>query len=160
MESVESNNFYNLGTTLTTGHLAKLHLAVSQSLLAQELFWLSVESNNFYNLEITGTTFWWFCMESWNRWNHGIAGITRFFATLVGGYVALDAAILPPAPLYLRGGGDSGITGISGISDSSDSGDSGDSGDSSDSGWWDGFYFFSWVATCQGALVLGCMGQR
>jgi len=37
MESVESNNFYNLGTTLTTGHLAKLHLAVSQSLLAQEL---------------------------------------------------------------------------------------------------------------------------
>ena len=59
MESVESNNFYNLGTTLTTGHLAKLHLAVSQSLLAQELFWLSVESNNFYNLETTGTTIYW-----------------------------------------------------------------------------------------------------
>ena len=27
MESLESNNFYNLGTTLTTGHLTKLHLA-------------------------------------------------------------------------------------------------------------------------------------
>ena len=36
MESVESNNFYRLGTTLTNGHLTKLHLAVSQSLLAQE----------------------------------------------------------------------------------------------------------------------------
>ena len=81
MESVESNNFYNLGTTLTTGHLAKLHLAVSQSLLAQELMgcaWNqttgttyrqlaqlfgglhgimeSVESNNFYNLGTTLTT--------------------------------------------------------------------------------------------------------
>ena len=44
--------------------------------------------------------------------------------------------------------------------DSGDSGDSGDSSDSSDSGWWDSFCFFSWVATCQGALVLGCMGQR
>ena len=43
MESVESNNFYRLGTTLTTGLLAKLHLAVSQSLLAQEdIAWLWV----------------------------------------------------------------------------------------------------------------------
>ena len=58
MESLESNNFYRLGTTLTTGHLTKLHLAVSQSLLAQELFWLSVESNNWHNWETTGTTFW------------------------------------------------------------------------------------------------------
>ena len=45
-------------------------------------------------------------------------------------------------------------------SDSTDSSDSGDSTDSTDSGWWDSFCFFSWVAVCQGALVLGCMGQR
>ena len=55
LDCMESWNRWNQ-TTFTTweqllqpGHLAKLHLAVSQSLLAQELFWLSVESNNCHN---------------------------------------------------------------------------------------------------------------
>jgi len=38
------------------------------------------------------------CMESWNRWNHGIAGITRFFATLVGGVCGIGCGHTPPPP--------------------------------------------------------------
>ena len=44
--------------------------------------------------------------------------------------------------------------------DSSDSSDSTDSGDSGTQGGGTVFVIFSWVAVCQGALVLGCMGQR
>ena len=89
MESVESNNFYRLGTTLTTGHLAKLHLAVSQSLLAQELFWLSVESNNWHNWETTGTTYWWV------TWNHGISGIKQLLQTGNNSYNGSSRKVAP-----------------------------------------------------------------
>jgi len=71
MESVESNNFYNLGTTLTTGHLAKLHLAVSQSLLAQELMGCAWNQK-------TGTTYRQLAqLFGGFRGNHGIGGIKQ-----------------------------------------------------------------------------------
>jgi len=75
MESVESNNFYRLGTTLTTGLLAKLHLAVSQSLLAQELMgcaWYQTTATTGRQLSQLIGGF---------RWNHGISGIKQLFTT-------------------------------------------------------------------------------
>ena len=70
MESLESNNIHNLGTTLITGHLAKLHLAVSQSLLAQELMGWA------WNQTIATTYRQLVQLIGGFRWNHGFSGIT------------------------------------------------------------------------------------
>ena len=79
MESVESNNFYRLGTTLTTGHLAKLHLAVSQSLLAQELMGCAWNQTTFTTYRQLAQLFG-FAWNQWNQWNHWT--VTRSFLSL------------------------------------------------------------------------------
>ena len=112
MESLESNNIYNLGTTLTTGHLTKLLLSVSQSLLTQELMGCAWYQTTFTTYRQLAQLFGGF---AWNHGIGGITGITRFFATLGELLCGIGCGHTPPAPLYLRGGGDSGITGISGI---------------------------------------------
>lgn len=67
VESVESNNFYNLGTTLTTGHLTKLHL-LSKSLLGQELMGCAWNQTTATTDKLLSQLIGGF------RWNHGITG--------------------------------------------------------------------------------------
>ena len=136
MESVESNNFYNLGTTLTTGHLAKLHLAVSQSLLAQELMGCA------WN-QTTGTTYRQLALKLLFQLTRvtqltqltQVTQVTQGLPRLGCYHVALDSAILPPPPSTLEG--EVTRESVESVGQFCD--------------------FF--VATCQGALVLGCTGQ-
>ncbi len=64
--------FYNLGQP---GHLAKLHLAVSQSLLTQELMGCA------WNQTTTTTDKLLSQLIGGFRWNHGISGIKQFLQT-------------------------------------------------------------------------------
>ena len=139
MESVESNNFYRLGTTLTTGHLAKLHLAVSQSLLAQEdIAWLWVACGEKLDKIKNSTKLFSVTQVTQVTQMTQVTQVTQVTQGLprLGCYhVALDSAILPPPPSTLEG--EVTRESVESVGQFCD--------------------FF--VATCQGALVLGCTGQ-